>query len=145
MYPWIVFWAPHLYFPWSGSVAQRIEPDTNWFFGSIAPNAGDATIEKKAFDVASYGRQLGLITEVLIDLVEKVAPESQEAKDSLARLKDIKARIDGVKREDADSLVRDIELRLDRLKRVHQREYPRLRAQFEQALGTGERSGSLRG
>lgn len=135
MYPWIVFWAPHLYFPWSGSVAQRIEPDTNWFFGSIAPDAGDATIEKKAFDVASYGRQLGLITEVLIDLAEKVAPESQEAKESFARLKDIKARIDGLKHDDAASLARDIELRLERLKRVHKADYPRLRAQFRRALG----------
>jgi hypothetical protein len=67
VYPWLWFWAPQLHFPFSGNVAQRIEPDTRWFFQGIDPSAGDPHIEEKAFAVASYGRQLGLITEVLIE------------------------------------------------------------------------------
>ena len=35
MYPWLWFWAPQFHFPFSGSVAQRIEPDTRWFFDGI--------------------------------------------------------------------------------------------------------------
>jgi hypothetical protein len=40
-------------------VAQRIEPNANWFFDSISGQAGNAKMEKKDFEVASYGRQLG--------------------------------------------------------------------------------------
>jgi len=79
MFPWLWVWAPDLNFPWSGSVAQRIEPNTNWFFDAIPDGAGDRRIEKKAFGVASYGRQLGLLTEVLIELADKQAPLSVEA------------------------------------------------------------------
>ena len=37
MNPWFFFWAPQLTMPFGGSVAQRIEPDTRWFFGGISP------------------------------------------------------------------------------------------------------------
>ena len=36
MYPWFRFWAPQLHFPFSGSVAQRIEPDNRMFFDARA-------------------------------------------------------------------------------------------------------------
>ena len=61
MFPWLWLYAPQLYFPWSGSVAQQIEPNVDWFFDSINAAAGDGKIERKAFDKASYGTQLGLL------------------------------------------------------------------------------------
>lgn len=65
-------WSPQIHFPWSGGVAQHIEPDLNWFSHWITPGAGNAGIEEKAFtDVASYGKQLGLIIEVLLALAHK--------------------------------------------------------------------------
>jgi hypothetical protein len=48
VYRWLWFWAPQLHFPWSGNVAQRIEPTTRWFFQGIDPSAGDADIEENA-------------------------------------------------------------------------------------------------
>jgi hypothetical protein len=72
MFPWLWFFAPQVHYPWSGSVAQQIAPDTDWFFGSIRPGAGDARIEQQAFAVASYGKQLGLITEVLTEQVRAI-------------------------------------------------------------------------
>src|SRR5262245_42909300 len=119
MIPWLVFWAPQLYLPFSGSVAQRIEPNTNWFFDSIAPSAGDGQIERKAFDVASYGRQLGLITEVLMDFARKNPPSTAEGRESLRRLKVIQAEIERLKDSDANSLVLDVEKTVGRLKRRH--------------------------
>ena len=98
MFPWLWFWAPQIHFPWSGDVAQRIAPNTRWFFAGIPGNAGDAEIEEKAFSVASYGRQLGLITDVLIDLAEQVGARSAEATASLERLKSIRAQIERIKR-----------------------------------------------
>jgi len=93
MFPWQTVWSPHLNFPWSGSVAQQIEPSTNWFFGSISANAGDSRIEKMAFEKASYGRQIGLITEVLLELASKSKEFESEPSESLTRLKKIKEDI----------------------------------------------------
>ncbi|HJU99584.1 MAG TPA: hypothetical protein VJ752_03445 [Burkholderiaceae bacterium] len=81
MYPMQWFWAPQLHFPWSGGVAQQIELDR--FFNAIPPEAGDGKIERKAFDVASYGRQLGWISEVLLDLTRLTPPSSAPARKAL--------------------------------------------------------------
>lgn len=133
MFPWLWFWAPQLHFPLSGSVAQRIEPNTNWFFDSIAPQGGNGRIERKAFEVASYGRQLGLITEVLLDLAECDAPRSAEARASLARLQAIRAAIGRIKDDDYDALARDLEDRLRQLRR-NPAAFDRVAARLRRAL-----------
>jgi len=119
MVPWFFFWAPQLTMPFGGSVAQRIEPDTSWFFGAIAPGAGDPALERKAFDVASYGRQLGLITEVLVDLAAQSPPATARGRKSLRRLQDIQARIEALKERDAADLLEQIDGLLERLKKAH--------------------------
>ncbi|HXF45478.1 MAG TPA: hypothetical protein VNK91_05100 [Burkholderiaceae bacterium] len=116
MFPWLWLWAPQLHFPLSGSVAQRIEPNTNWFFDAIAPQAGNGRIERKAFEVASYGRQLGLITEVLLDVAQRDAPQSAAARAALERLRTIHAAIERIKEDDADADALEIEERLRRLR-----------------------------
>ncbi|WP_020200729.1 MULTISPECIES: hypothetical protein [Cupriavidus] len=98
MFPWIWLWSPNLHFPWSGSVAQRIDPDL--LFNAISPSAGDADIERRAFHIASYGRQLGLITEVLLHAVDPAAIDPQRAADSLERLKRIRDEIEWLKTDD---------------------------------------------
>ena len=100
MYPWFWFWAPRVHLPWSGDVDQQIEPSTQWFFGSIKPSAGNGRIEEKAFAVASYGKQLGHIAEVLIALAEKSDHLGPRAADSLQELRRIQAEIYDVKREE---------------------------------------------
>jgi hypothetical protein len=102
MFPWLWLFAPQVHFPWSGSVAQHIAPETDWFFAGIAPRAGDARVERQAFEVASYGRQLGLITEVLLDLAAQTTPRSAKARESLARLQAIQAEIEALKQADHD-------------------------------------------
>jgi hypothetical protein len=102
MFPWFWLWAPQVHFPWSGSVAQHIAPETDWFFAGIAPEAGDARIERQAFGVASYGRQLGLITEVLLALAQETPPASPQARESIARLQRIRDEIEQLKQADAE-------------------------------------------
>lgn len=58
MFPWLWFWAPQIHFPWSGSVAQQIEPNLGWFFGAIRPGSGDAAIESDAFAQLTQKLQL---------------------------------------------------------------------------------------
>ena len=132
MYPWLFFWAPQLHFPFSGSVAQNIEPNTNWFFDAIAATAGNGRIEKKAFEIASYGRQLGLISEVLIDLAEQSAPDSPAAQQSLQRLKAIHREIEQLKVDDGSELVEEIKVKLSQLKQSQKDNFPALLQQLQQ-------------
>jgi len=107
MYPWLWFWAPQVHYPWSGALSQNIHPNTAWFSDLINPEAGNARIEQQAFSVASYGKQLGLITEVLIGVAEQAQPLSPESAESLARLREIKAAIDAIKESEyGDAAVR---------------------------------------
>jgi hypothetical protein len=117
MFPWLWLWAPQVHFPWSGSVAQQIAPDTDWFFAGIEPRAGDARIERRAFGVATYGKQLGLITEVLLALAEEAPPASKGARESIARLKKIRDEIERIK---VDEAVHWVEALADEVRRVQQ-------------------------
>jgi hypothetical protein len=136
MFPWLWFWAPQFHFPWSGDVAQRIQPDTRWFFQGIAPDAGDASVEQKAFAVASYGRQLGLLTEVLVDLAEQAGPQSAKAAESLRRLKLIQAEIEQVKATEQATRLADIESRIVELQRQGGSDYARLTERLLPLLAT---------
>ena len=111
MYPWQFFWAPQLHLPWSGNVAQRITSNTDWFSDLIEPGAGDPLIEEKAFQIASYGKQLGIITEVLLDLSDQLEPKTPEARKALNQLKQINQEIGEVKsninRDLLDELVKN--------------------------------------
>ncbi len=135
MFPWPFVFAPQWQLPFSGSVAQRIDPQTHWFFDGIDASAGDGRIESQAFEVATYGRQLGLLTEVLVDLAEQAPPQSEAAVKSLKRLKAIQAEIEKIKSRDAGTLVRDVELALDRLHKHHPAEYERLAGRIQLRLG----------
>ncbi len=118
MYPWLWLWAPQYQFPLSGNVTQDIEPVANLFGKAADPAAGNPKIEQKAFEIASYGQQLGLITEVLIELAEETLPEKGKGHQSLQRLKDIQAAIEELKDSAYDTELQDIERKL---KAIHRR------------------------
>ncbi|MBB3176264.1 hypothetical protein [Variovorax sp. Sphag1AA] len=97
-------------------MAQQIEPDTNWFFAGIPPSAGNGLLEKKAFDVASYGRQLGWITEVLLAAKgsDVVAPGKADV--SLQKLEAAYVEIEAVKKESRAELADAAIAALDKLR-----------------------------
>jgi hypothetical protein len=132
--PWQTVWAPNVNFPWSGSVAQKIEPNTSWFFGAIDPDAGDARMEKKAFEKASYGRQLGLITEILIELAKESTKIDSSEGSPLFRLTEIKDAIDEIKKNEASSTADNIEERLKWLKKTNKLEYELLSSKIRSIL-----------
>lgn len=136
MNPWLFIWAPQLTFPFGGSVAQRIEPRT--FFDAIPDSAGDGDIERRAFEVASYGRQLGLITEVLMDLTAQTPPSTAKGKRSLERLRKIQQRVEQLKDDDALDALEQIESQLARLKKKHPERLAAARERIARALAAGE-------
>lgn len=102
MFPWNFSWAPVVHYPWSGAVRQVIAPETDWFFDSIAPGGGNSRIEQRVFEeVASYGKQLGLITEVLLEGTDQ-SRLSEKGQRSLTRLKEIAGRIEKIKSQERD-------------------------------------------
>lgn len=96
MMPSVWFWAPQFHFPWSGDVAQRIEP--NVVLDAITPAAGDREVEKRVLtEVASYGQQLGWITELLLDLAAQMPPTSPAGIEAQERLAAIAEKIEKLK------------------------------------------------
>jgi hypothetical protein len=116
MLPWFWLWAPQLRLPFSGDVAQDIEPRLDWFFAGIKPQAGNARIEARAFDVATYGDQLGVITRLLIELAERQPAEVQAASQPLRELRCIRDRIEAIKDEECEREMVRLEARLQQLR-----------------------------
>ncbi len=117
MFPWIVFWSPHVTFPFGGAVNQKIEPDTQWFFDAIPPKAGNANIEKQAFAIASYGKQLGLLIKLLDDLAVQLPPTTEQGQEAHAKLKAIQNEVQKLKHTDTEQALANIEASLQQLKR----------------------------
>ncbi|WP_394789563.1 hypothetical protein [Rhodoferax sp.] len=132
MYPWLAVWAPHLNFPWSGSVAQTIDPSISWFFDAINLSAGIGRVEQKIFDKASYGKQLGWVIDVLEPLAEG-KPLSKEAKKSLKDLKDIKEQVSALKKQEAHAIATQVAEQMEWLQKHSPAEFALLSARLQTA------------
>lgn len=139
MTPWIFWWAPtlRLQLPLGGDVTQDIDPELSWFFDAIPTSAGDGRIERRAFDVASYGRQLGWITEVLIGLAERDGVPGGQAAESLRKLRRIRAEIERIKGAEYDAEARELAPRLERVLRRGGTRAGKLRRQLPAAPREG--------
>jgi hypothetical protein len=108
--------------PWSGNVAQRITAP--WFSPSLTVNyAGDAAVEDRVVtEVASYGKQLGWLTEIVI----ASANEQPLPTETLARLEKAARKIDAIKEQSRASAVEAANNALDRLERDDPAQYNEL-------------------
>ena len=97
--------------PLSGDVNQRITAP--WFSPSLTVNyAGDPQIEDRVVtQVASYGRQLGWLTEIIIALAHQKPPPPE----TLRRLEDAAAKIEALKKQVRPSPLDAADAALDRL------------------------------
>jgi hypothetical protein len=113
---WIFRW------PFSGNVNERITAP--WFSPSLTVNyAGDARIEDRVVtEVASYGKQLGWLTEIAIALAKKQDPPA----DTLRLLERAAAAIDTIKKEVHRSTLEMAKEALDRLERDQPAQYEKL-------------------
>ena len=130
MFPWLWFWSPQYHFPFSGSVAQRIEPDTSWFFAGIRPEAGNGDVEKEIFETATYGRQLGLISEVLLAMAGSKHISQPQATESLQRLEEVYCEVETVKSRRKQKLSKAATDVLEKLQANDPAELERVLARF---------------
>jgi hypothetical protein len=113
MWPWNWIFAPLTYLPLSGAVSQDFTLDT--FFRAMGPSSADPTVEKRAVEQASYGRQLGWLTDVLVGSTDPATLRTKEARVSFESLKGLHAKIDHMKAEQRHARVDDLIARLQRL------------------------------
>ena len=118
-------------------IVQDIEPNTSWFFGGIKPEAGNAKIEERAFGVASYGKQLGLITELLVSLAEKQSTLDPKDSASLSELKRIQSKIELIKDAEYKIEVQDIQSRIKVLQKRRPTQARALVSSIKAASGSG--------
>jgi hypothetical protein len=92
-------WPFSLFAP--GNLNQPILP--GWSVGNVSVNyAGNADIEKDVVEkVASYGKQLGIITDVVLELAGDKPPKDEHP---LAQLREIAAKVRKLKEEHKRSL-----------------------------------------
>lgn len=133
MFPWYWMWLPQIHFPLSGSVMQDNGPDISTFFGAIRPEAGIGSIEKEVFEVASYGRQLGLILDVLLPLAGAAVPDPQKAGKSLEDLQKVYKRIEEVKFEKRADMEKAAISLLSRIEKIDPQMLSRIMTRFPQA------------
>ncbi len=113
MFPWMNPWFYAFKAPWSGNVDQNISPKTSWFSPDIEFNfAGSKAIESEIVaEVASYGKQLGILTDAVFELAE--GKKGQAVKD----LELLSKQIEDVKARHRDDLSAKARLMLDELKK----------------------------
>lgn len=94
-------WSPIFRFPLSGDVSQDIEPQLT------TKIAGVPEIEAYVVrDVASYGRQLGRISEAVLELADAQhhdGPKVQALRDLVNEIDTVKHDRKGVLRQDAET------------------------------------------
>ena len=94
MFWWFNVFAPQTHWPLSGGVTQDIRP-------ALFAKAGDGDVEQRVLrEVASYGRQIGALSDLLLTLTDQPGIETKlDAKGAkaLAQLRDWAAKIDALK------------------------------------------------
>lgn len=122
---WAEAWTRAVYLPLSGPVVQDIAPETHWFSPTLEFNiAGNRRIEADVVaNVASYGKQLGIVTEALLAL----AGEASEADTpEVKRLRALAARIETRKDRHKADLAETAQRALEDLEQADPAAYARL-------------------
>jgi hypothetical protein len=108
--------------PFSGSVMQQITAP--WFSPSLTFDfAGDPAVEDRVVtEVASYGSQLGWLTDMVLALVDKKSPPE----DSLNKLRLAAEQITKIKEAVGQTAIQKATSALDDLQRDNGAEYEQL-------------------
>ena len=119
-------WPFSLFAP--GNLTQPILP--GWSFGNVNVNyAGNPDIEKDVVEkVASYGKQLGIITDAVLALAD-----GKKADKAVVRLKEIAARIEKLKDQNKASLADQARDAMERLAKLEPATARRIAAEYVKA------------
>ncbi len=129
MFPWLVWWAPTFELPFSGDVTQDIAPETDWYLGHA--KQGDPSIERRVVeDVASYGKQLGILIDCVSELVASDAMSDVADKPSAQALKKLASDVDAVKSAQRGARVERARAAIDSLRETDYDAFRELIAEY---------------
>jgi len=133
MYPWLPWMSAFARQPFGGDVSQAISPLTNWFSPTIEFDfAGDQHIEADIVaNVASYGRQLGAITDAVLALAR------DDTSPPVTRLKDLAEQIEASKRRRRKSLEEDAKRSLETLRKTDLEAFLRVLQDYQRRFPSG--------
>jgi hypothetical protein len=92
---WWLNFNPQFNWPFSGSVVQDIHP-------SLLARAGNDETELRVLrEVASYGKQIGVLSDLVLGLAKQLPAGAldDEARHALAQLEEMGRRIERIKRQ----------------------------------------------
>ncbi|BFM14692.1 hypothetical protein R50073_08750 [Maricurvus nonylphenolicus] len=112
MFPWMFPWPDLNKWPLSGNVTQDISPITSWFSPQLEVNfAGNRQLEGSVVaDVASYGKQLGIVSEALLEVAHGEKGSAVEKLEALVK------QIEAVKQQHKHALGSQVKAGLEELK-----------------------------
>lgn len=125
MNPWFDTWLNMFRAPLSGDVSQDYRPVTSWWSPQLEFNfAGDQKVEAEVVrSVASYGKQLGILTEAVLALAkDSNSPE-------VARLQQLAEEVGAVKKRRSSESAISLKQRLQELRDQDPEEFKRLLAE----------------
>lgn len=127
MNPWLFPWWGLFKGPLSGDVTQDIAPITSWLSPQFEFNfAGNRRIESEVVaDVASYGKQLGILSEAVMELADGNKGVA------IDRLKKLTDEIEEVKHQHKDRLEQKVKADLDQLKQQDPKTLKRLIDEYQ--------------
>ena len=99
MFPF--FWPSEVKFPGADGNYQTISPTSGWFSTTINYKGSPEIEQRVAAEVAGVGRQLGIITEALLELA------GDRKGEKLDRLRELDARIAEIKQRSTAQLRRE--------------------------------------
>jgi hypothetical protein len=91
---------------------------------------GNGRVERRATSVALYSRQIGLLTEAVLAQSQLGTVTAEKGSKALARLEEIRSKIEGIKVEEAHILVNSLAQQVDQLRLQHPQEFARLAKTF---------------
>ena len=119
---------PNFLFPGAGGNWQTI--DTRWWSPNVSMNfAGNPAVEREVTeDVASYGRQIGWLNEIVTALVKIEGRESvaRHAADALEKLEEAQDKIKKIKKRREDTAISNARAALANLAATDKDSYSRL-------------------
>lgn len=113
--------------PLSGDVTQDINPVTSWLSPQFEFNfAGNRQLESKVVSqVASYGKQLGIVTDALVELAQG------EQGEALKKLQQMQADIEQLKQQHQQQLLAQVKSGLGELQRKDPEALKQLLTEFQ--------------
>ena len=127
MNPWLnSLWNFYAY-PFSGDVNQNNSPVTSWLSPHVEFNfSGNRRVEAEIIsDIASYGKQLGILSEAIIELAEGKQGQA------LNRLRKLIDSIENVKDYHLDTQIHKVRSDLEELKKSNKKAFEALLSEYK--------------